>query len=59
MPDLNSQVGDIMTPRRVPKHLMDAYENRTGFFGFGEFLEQRGRIKVITGVDTCVNVKSE
>jgi len=48
-----------MTPRRVPKHLMDAYENRTGFFGFGEFLEQRGRIKVITGVDTCVHVKSE
>lgn len=36
-----------MTPRLVPKHVMDAYEMRTGFYGFGAFLEQRGEIQIM------------
>lgn len=36
-----------MTPMHVPKDIMDAYELRSGFVGLGQFLEQRGRIKLI------------
>jgi hypothetical protein len=36
-----------MTPRLAPKHVMDAYEMRTGFYGFGAFLEQRGEIQIM------------
>lgn len=43
-----------MTPMHVPKDMMEAYEIRSGFKGLGEFLEQRGRIKLIDPVGfTC------
>lgn len=36
-----------MTPRKVPKYIMDAYELRSGFHGLGKFMEQRGDIVLI------------
>lgn len=36
-----------MTPMHIPKDIMDAYEMRTGFYGFGAFLEQRGEIQIM------------
>lgn len=39
-----------MTPRHIPKNIMDAYELRSGFRGLGEFLVQRGEIILIDSV---------
>lgn len=35
-----------MAPRHIPKNVIDAYELRTGFHGFGEFCEQKGKIQI-------------
>jgi hypothetical protein len=32
---------------RVPRDIMDAYEQRTKFIGLGDFLEKRGKIILI------------
>lgn len=45
--------GDTITseekPLLVPEGIITAYERRTGFAGFGEFLEQIGEITILRG----------
>ena len=48
-----------MTPYHVALDVVQAYEHRTGFAGFGKFLERKGAIKMTTRGIECPNVKSE
>ena len=48
----------MMTPYRVEPEVVMAYEHRTGFAGFGEFLERKGAIKMTRGIE-CLNAKPE
>ena len=34
-------------PMRVPRDIMEAYEQRTKFIGLGDFLEKRGKIILV------------
>ena len=47
--------GDIMNHTRKPLLVREddvkAYELRTGFIGFGEFLEQSGEITILRGTN--------
>ena len=36
----------------ITEEEMQAYERRTGFYGFGEYLESIGEIRIIRG-ETC------
>ena len=46
-------LGDTMTSTQTPLVVreddMRAYERRTGFAGFGEYLEQLGEIRILRG----------
>lgn len=48
-----------MTPIHFRREDILAYEHRTGFFGFGEFLERKGAIVMIEKVIQCPKVATE